>query len=715
VHSALPQVGALFQGYEITRFIAAGGFGAVYMAQRPNQPLGQQARVAIKVLLPESGADVSRFVREREILARLQNPHVIRFFEGGYDEERRLHFAVIEYFEGHPAKGPTTASRVIDIGLQALAGLSAAHTLGIIHRDIKLPNILVREGANGDVVKLCDFGIAGFIDRTSDASGGNPIGTPPYLPPEQWAAGGLGKAKPSSDVYAMGLCLAELLTGVAVVGAGYEPGTKQHQGVCAAAHLGPAPHPLPPSIASTPLGTVLAKAIAKRPEERYPDAAAMHRALRDAHDLMGRPERVLESVQATLRRHADVIGLLDGLRAERTRLVERPAALGVADLDAIDRDVRRVEERLAVRPEPPPVVPSRRGLLPIVIATVIGGLLGAIGAAVLGGGQGSAEEPNTGEEVRGASTPDAESTPDASTPDTGSSEATAEAASAMVADTRPADTSPPPPPAPTCETGFVYVPPGSFDMGSSDTNADSSERPQHEVEITHGMCVGETEVQQGQWLATMPSGTPNPSYFSTCGDDCPVEQVNWYEAIAYANALSADRGCTACYEVSGQSGTLGGGCSEGLGHCVGDFRFSSVRAVAGCTGYRLLTEAEWEYVARAGSTTRYPWGNSEDVTRANVANLVGETTAARTYAANAFGLYDTIGNVWEWVGDWDSADYYASSPRRDPSGPAEGSQRVFRGGGWQQSAFFGRPDHRRSWEPTRRGSLLGFRLTRSQP
>lgn len=283
-----------------------------------------------------------------------------------------------------------------------------------------------------------------------------------------------------------------------------------------------------------------------------------------------------------------------------------------------------------------------------------------------------------------------------------------------VGDSEPESERPSVAPTPTCETGFVYVPPGSFLMGSpsSDTNANDDERPQHEVEITHGMCVGETEVTQGQWRATMPAGTPNPSFFSACGGDCPVEQVDWYEAIAYANELSNDMRLTACYEVTGQSGTLGGGCPGINEQCPGDFRYTEVRAVPGCTGYRLLTEAEWEYVARAGSSTVYPWGNAADATRANVAGSVGQTTAARTYAANPFGLYDTIGNVWEWVGD---QYVYASSPRRDPPGAPEGSYRVIRGGSWNDHEFDARTASRIADDPTHRYAGLGFRLTRSLP
>jgi formylglycine-generating enzyme required for sulfatase activity len=235
-----------------------------------------------------------------------------------------------------------------------------------------------------------------------------------------------------------------------------------------------------------------------------------------------------------------------------------------------------------------------------------------------------------------------------------------------------------------CPEGFVLIEPGTFIMGSPTSEEDhNDDETQHSVTITRAYCMKATEVTQGEWQSVMGS---NPSNFRNCGANCPVEQVSWGEAAGYANALSRREGLPECYAGSTFTGL-------------------------GCKGYRLPSEAEWEYAARAG-TTSSRYGNLDSVAWYN-RNSGSRTHPVGQKQPNAWGLYDMLGNVWEWTGDW----YVAySGSASDPAGAAAGSFRVLRGGSWSNGyALRARAAFRGSDSPGVRGSYLGFRLVRTAP
>ena len=230
----------------------------------------------------------------------------------------------------------------------------------------------------------------------------------------------------------------------------------------------------------------------------------------------------------------------------------------------------------------------------------------------------------------------------------------------------------------TIGMSFVYIEPGTFIMGSpSDEPQRDSGEIQHQVTLTKGYFMQTTEVTQGQWKAIMGN---NPSYNSSCGDDCPVERVSWYNAqdfIAKLNNRDTDK------------------------------------------SYRLPTEAEWEYAARAGSTKAFAFGDCLSTNDANYDGNYPLTGCSKgTYRntiievgqlrANTWGLYDMHGNVWEWCSDCYS-DYPTSSVT-DPVGPSSGSRRVFRGGSWDCHARSCRSAARRGSGPGGTDSYVGFRL-----
>ncbi len=213
-----------------------------------------------------------------------------------------------------------------------------------------------------------------------------------------------------------------------------------------------------------------------------------------------------------------------------------------------------------------------------------------------------------------------------------------------------------------------HIPPGAFQMGSA-SGGDSDERPFTRVTLTKPYWLGKTEVTQAQWTAVMGN---NPSQFK--GDDRPVEQVSWNDAMEFCRKLT---------ERERAAGRL----PEGY-------------------AYTLPTEAEWEYACRAGTTGDYA-GNL-DAMGWYGANSGSTTHPVGTKQANAWGLHDMHGNVWEWCADW--YGNYPGGSVTDPTGPPSGSYRVLRGGCWFSAAVDCRSAGRSENGPGLRSLIIGFRL-----
>jgi len=273
--------------------------------------------------------------------------------------------------------------------------------------------------------------------------------------------------------------------------------------------------------------------------------------------------------------------------------------------------------------------------------------------------------------------------------------------------------------------GWVCVPPGTFTMGSPEDEIPGHGRwdeIQHEATITRPFLMQSTEVTQGQWSSLMET---SPSHFGACGADCPVESVGWWEAVSHCNALSDREGLPRCYELSGCSGTLGEGCG-GEWYCPGYWCSGVVFSGVGCAGYRLPTEAEWEYAARALAITATYGGDLDDehllcdqptVALDGIAWFCGNSGPTphpvATKAANGWGLSDMLGNVWEWCWDWYGV--YPVDPPGDYAGPEAGSGRVIRGGSWGSLAEEVRAAHRGNYGPGYRDDFIGFRPVRLIP
>jgi sulfatase modifying factor 1 len=232
---------------------------------------------------------------------------------------------------------------------------------------------------------------------------------------------------------------------------------------------------------------------------------------------------------------------------------------------------------------------------------------------------------------------------------------------------------------------FQKIPAGEFIMGSEDLdeviieqpdgNAAmvKDETPAHRVVFEQPFYLGRTEVTQAQWLAVMGNRRgPESGWSHRDWQHLPVVGVTWHDTQAFIKKLNAS-----------------------------DSRYL----------YRLPTEAEWEYAARAGRAGLRPWPVESLVNHAwYIENSADVIQPVATRKANAWGLHDLFGNVWEWTGDWYAPDYYANSPLVSPAGPSMGTKKIRRGGSFHCQVHLVRPGYRSADTPDTRYSVIGFRL-----
>ena len=256
-----------------------------------------------------------------------------------------------------------------------------------------------------------------------------------------------------------------------------------------------------------------------------------------------------------------------------------------------------------------------------------------------------------------------------------------------------------------CLEGWCAIPAGCFCMGSPEEEPGRDPwEIQHEVTLTYGFEIMADEVTQAQYAHLM---VENPARFGSCGAVCPVESVTWNHAVGYANRLSEEEGLPPCYEC---------GEVDGREECALNSEYAIPQE---CTGYRLPTEAEWEYAARAGHESAFPNEpisdtECEDLGLAEIGWYCGNAQE-RTHPTgekppNGWGLHDTSGNVAEWV--WDRKARYPNEPIADPTGGDDGAFRLYRGGGWFQKAQECRSAYRPKGAPIK-SSYIGFRLART--
>gem|GEM_PF-1651632 len=694
-----------FGRYLIRKELGRGQMGAVYLAQDTELDRPVALKVA-RTSLSGSTKLLKRMEVEAKAAAVVDHPLICKVYDAG--EIDGIRFIALQYVEGEDLKaflkrtGPRLDSKeAVRIVLQILRALEAAHEKAIIHRDLKPENVMMNK-KNEPVIM--DFGLARRTVGSSDAglTQGMIVGTAAYMSPEQ-ANGKADGIDHRSDLYAVGVMLYEMLTGEwPFTGSAMEVmGRKCVQ------------EPLSPLMLNADLLPQLAgvclKMIAQKKEVRFETCAEAIKALEAINfDSAGpsNPEDMLGDVLSNLE-------FLPGLP------IEPPARKksNSAEKSSTRRLSKSETKTKVVKPSEVSKPKSKPGL-PAVVWAVVGGagtLIAVLALTLLFRGS--------------AATVKVEKT---ATKTTGDSEAKTEkkesdavavgAESTAKANNEPAKVAIHPDPKPTKQeasvqevpktapanerpsitssaTGMklVLIPAGTFMMGSPDSEAHRgvSEGPSHAVTMTRSFYMGAFEVTQGEYERVM---GVNPSWFSPRGGGAatvrgldtsrfPVEQVSWYDAIAFCNQMSRAEGLPEFYMMTNEHRQKNNSINS-----------ASVTPVGG-NGYRLPTEAEWEYSCRATTGSAFNFGNHLSGDMANIfgekpygtnkrVNSLRRTTTVGSYAENNFGLFDMHGNVWEWVFDVYDARAYGSRswPVQDPVVTSGSQSRVTRGSGWDGAA-----------------------------
>ena len=262
---------------------------------------------------------------------------------------------------------------------------------------------------------------------------------------------------------------------------------------------------------------------------------------------------------------------------------------------------------------------------------------------------------------------------------------------------------------------FVLIPAGTFQMGS--TAGETNEKPVHEVTITKDFYMGKYEVTQAEYEKYCSYGSSSPSSTYGDGDNYPAYFVSWYDALVYCNKRSIAEGLTPCYSISGNTDPS----KWGTVPTSSDSTWNAAVCDWNANGYRLPTEAEWEYAARAGDNTvsSLTWAGTNSSSNLGeyawyYDNSSDKTHPVGTKKSNAFGLYDMSGNVLEWCWNWRTSCYDTETEGgTNPTGASSGDFRVFRGGGWFFYSVSCTVSDRSLNFPTFRDLYLGFRVVRA--
>jgi len=265
---------------------------------------------------------------------------------------------------------------------------------------------------------------------------------------------------------------------------------------------------------------------------------------------------------------------------------------------------------------------------------------------------------------------------------------------------------------------MVLVEGGTFIMGCNsevESYCDGAEKPAHRIMLTRDFYIGKYEVTQKQWLQVMGTGlreqrdkAGDDLSIRGVGDTYPMYYVSWHEALEFCNKLSELTGRSPAYRIN-TAGNDGGENSPADKTPV-------VTVIPEANGYRLPTEAEWEYAARGGNRSAgYRYSGGDDIREIAWydGNSEDRTHPVGTKKANELGIHDMTGNVDEWVFDRYGFSYYAKSPAQDPQGPVAGASRVIRGGSWYIHSRNARASIRYGYGPGFRSFNLGFRLARN--
>ena len=718
--------------YTVTAQIGRGAMGLVYRAV---DRLTRE-EVAIKVVAHDVAVDaelLGRFRREGEALRQLRHRNIVAFVE--MFEQQGQQVIVMEYVPGGNLysvleDGPLETPDVVRITLELSDALAQAHHIDIIHRDIKPQNVLLTLDG---IPKLTDFGIARLLTATTALTqSGVMIGTPHYMSPEAWQ--GL-PPDAQGDIWSLGVMVYQMASGRLPFAGDTLPVVMNKILTDVPPDLRVVRRDLP-----EPLVRIVERMLARDRSQRYETmrqlAVDLEQVQRDMRRAQTVPVPRAEAVPGS--------GIAEALRdlhqtQEMPAGVEIPSRTNILPIEAetppASQSISHPSEYRATlgaavakpqtaTPKPEPAAPAPAAPAPATPAPAAPAgrsprslaLLGAGGLALICvlavGGYGfwlaagkylapaapSATPTRVVRVVEGPTNtpwPTATITPTRPTstssptrmPDTPTP-------TLAVTPTPPTPTltatntaAPSPTLAPTMVSGMdgmalVYVPAGKFLMGSavSDTFAQKNEQPQHSVTLD-AFWIDRTDVTNAMYTQCVSAGAcqkpkaivskTRPDYYTNAQyGNYPVVFVTWDDAKAY--------------------------CAW--------------------AGRRLPTEAEWEKAARGTDGALYPWGNQPfDDTRGALQPTATDTTPVGSYPAGAspYGALDMAGNVWQWVADWYAADYYANSPAQNPTGPANGTLHILRGGSWDVVRSYVRAAVRDSYQGSITYEQIGFRCAKS--
>jgi formylglycine-generating enzyme required for sulfatase activity/tRNA A-37 threonylcarbamoyl transferase component Bud32 len=675
--------------YEIRMQVGRGAMGIVYEGYDP--VIGR--RVAIKTLrtemfearqLPEV---LARFKREAQSAGRLSHPHVVTIHD--YGEHEGSAYIVMEYIKGSELGHELNRGvrypleDTVRIMMQLLGALAHAHENKVVHRDLKPANMFLLEDGS---LKVVDFGIA-HVEASDLTDTGAMLGTPAYMSPEQC----LGiQVDHRSDLFSAGVILYQLLTGDRPFTGSV---TTIIQKVLRQEPL--APSELNPTL-SPAWDKVVARAMAKKPEARYESARRFAEAVKTAlvADRVHEDEvrRKAAEAEEHAQRAAEERSRDESLRRaeDERREAERRAMAEMEARKAAEARARHeAEERTVAMAKPGASRASAIAVAILVAAAVLG--------AVLYSRRGAEDQASKAEAVRIAAESRAEAEAKKAAEEKVKVPALKkeeEKRKAELAAKKEAGANVQAEPAkkargarravqragtefqdcPDCPR-MVVIPAGNFTMGSPASEAwrDNEEGPQHRVVNQRPFAAGRYEVTFDEWDACFRENgcRHNPEDAGWGRGRRPVINVSWRDAKQYAEWLSRKTG----------------------------------------KRYRLLTEAEWEYAARAGTATKYSAGETISLSQANFG--ARQTVPVGSFGPNAFGLFDVHGNVWEWTEDCWNASYNGAPADGSAWLSSDCSLRVIRGGSWDNNPRGVRSASRYRVTTGDRNNINGFRVART--
>lgn len=669
--------------YEILSVIGKGAMGTIYKGIDPFI----QRHVAIKTISAHIASSEQetlkqRFIREAQAAGRLQHINIVGIYEYGEDADQA--FIAMEYVEGVTLTDKLQAqvqfriSEVCAIMSKVLSALEYAHSMGVVHRDIKPGNIIITAGGE---VKVTDFGIA-RLESSTMTQIGTVLGTPGYMSPEQL----VGEAVDNrSDIFSAGALLYELLTGEKAYS-----GTTFTSVMYKILNVDPvAPASLCPTVPEA-FDEIVSRALAKKPENRYQSA----KELADAIVHVAQCQSAVQTIEQQPVPLSKPVGSADSGSSTSRQLDEEnkketrhePAGNGVGATRIVAPENRRGGRKAAF-------ATSVVILLTILIA---GGWIFLQSRPVN-------EKPVSNPLDRITSKPMGSASEDARS--VGRQSAPSESAKYLPGQSLRDCTGCP---------ALVVVPAGSFTIGSPDSEADRQfkEEPQGQIAIAYQLAVGQYEVTVDEYQRFIDETGHDPV-------GCNIYRDTWVE--------------------SGDSSWKAPGFTQSGDHPATCIAWNDTQAYLKWLSdktsqrYRLLSSSEWEYVAREarGSSTYWEESAADACRFANVADSAAEkhypgwsvydcddsfvyTAPVGSFKPNGFLVYDMLGNAFEWVDDcWQKLGDLPPSAGAGVAGVGgECEQRELRGGSWFSMPQFVHTGFRNRLPPDHRSSTLGFRVAR---